>query len=689
MQPPERTIAVLFTDIAGYTGFVSSKGSSAAMEMLRQHNTIVKPVLEQFGGTYVKSTGDGIIAYFERCRPAVEAAVVIQQRLAAYNMGRSEDQEIHIRIGLHIGTAIPEPGEIIGHAVNFAARLVAVCHRDQILTSKEVHKKVAGLKHLSFKRVGYTNLQGIPRSQEVFEVCWDITRLEPKDKAVAVAGNGASGTRRRLLYVLVVLIIGLTLGLLWVKRGRVSQESRGKFPSSSATATDLFRLAQSYSLKGDDEQALTALDEAISTDPTFSEAYLEAAEICHDIGEEGKAREYAQKAQRLSSSLTEPSKLKLKGLTFELDGDMERALQSYQLLVDQHPEDTEGHTYLAAAAASMGRLDEAELSLNNCLEREPKNPYCHYYIMMLQVRRNKFDSVLSAYESIHRQGVEYPWFDEAVGMAFWGKDQLEEASRQFERLSRARAGSVRMHGTVHFEIAKEWLADIALYQGRLTDARNRIEQLLEGAQSPDVRASYLVYLSKIDAFLGDQARAESHARMALSDSTDPATRIEAAKVLGQVGNAEEAAKALALPPDANVGKRNPSAEHSIQGSLALAHGDARKAIQELSLALEMSPDPETMYLLAKAHMAAAEWRDAVRQLEAVRASKGSIIVDYVPLIWPLAHYYLGECHERLGNNKEASEYYGRFLELWRTADADLRPLLAAKKRLGALSVAKK
>ena len=93
------------------------------MELLQQHNNIVKPVIEQFAGTFVKSTGDGIIACFPHARQALDTAVLIQQRLSVYNMGRKEDEEIHIRVGLHVGTAVIEAGEIIGQAVTLAARL--------------------------------------------------------------------------------------------------------------------------------------------------------------------------------------------------------------------------------------------------------------------------------------------------------------------------------------------------------------------------------------------------------------------------------------------------------------------------------------------------------------------------------------------------------------------------------------
>jgi DNA-binding SARP family transcriptional activator len=72
--------------------------------------------------------------------------------------------------------------------------------------------------------------------------------------------------------------------------------------------------------------------------------------------------------------------------------------------------------------------------------------------------------------------------------------------------------------------------------------------------------------------------------------------------------------------------------------------------------------------------------DALRWL----ASLGAGSVTEVPLRG-VSHYRQGELHERLGARAEAARHYARFLELWRDADPELRPLVdSARRRLAGL-----
>ena len=48
------------------------------------------------------------------------------------------------------------------------------------------------------------------------------------------------------------------------------------------------------------------------------------------------------------------------------------------------------------------------------------------------------------------------------------------------------------------------------------------------------------------------------------------------------------------------------------------------------------------------------------------------------------HYRLGLLHEGRGETREAAEAYGKFLEYWKDADADLSVLTDARARLNAL-----
>jgi tetratricopeptide (TPR) repeat protein len=53
--------------------------------------------------------------------------------------------------------------------------------------------------------------------------------------------------------------------------------------------------------------------------------------------------------------------------------------------------------------------------------------------------------------------------------------------------------------------------------------------------------------------------------------------------------------------------------------------------------------------------------------------------------WVLAHYELGKLYQERGDTAKATDFYDRFLAIWKDGDPDLVPLADAKKRLHSLS----
>src|SRR4029077_4184184 len=65
-------LAVMFTDLEGFTRFASRQGDEAAGELLQAHHRAVGPVIRSRGGRTVKRLGDGLLLTF----PGPEAAVL-------------------------------------------------------------------------------------------------------------------------------------------------------------------------------------------------------------------------------------------------------------------------------------------------------------------------------------------------------------------------------------------------------------------------------------------------------------------------------------------------------------------------------------------------------------------------------------------------------------------------------------
>jgi len=85
----------------------------------------------------VKSTGDGILATFDTPSAAVSCATDYRREIAAVGLD--------VRIGLHAGEIELRPdGDLIGLAVNIAARVEQAADRAAILVSSTVRDLLAG-----------------------------------------------------------------------------------------------------------------------------------------------------------------------------------------------------------------------------------------------------------------------------------------------------------------------------------------------------------------------------------------------------------------------------------------------------------------------------------------------------------------------------------------------------------------
>lgn len=446
----------------------------------------------------------------------------------------------------------------------------------------------------------------------------------------------------------------------------------------------MYALALKYENEGDDEQALKALDEATAIDPKLVRAYLNAAYLCYGLGKEDRAKQYLQSAKRYAEGNDEAFKLKMSALQDSLNGETENALQTYELLVRSHPDDIEGQSQFADVAMEKGRLEEAKRALDICLKAEPNNTGCYYSLMRLQIYKNQFDEALNTYEAFRKRGLNYAWFDELAGVALWGNDKLDEAEGKLKGLGKSQKS--RVHGAIHGATAKEWLANIRFYQGRIREARGYLGQLADSAENANEGSDYLLEIAQTEALIGENQDAREVALKVVSRSTDPLTHINAAKVLASVGASKEADTTLTSPMSNGkpVGKLGSSNTHLIKGFTRLGRSQTADGISELNAAYEVDGDLEVGYALARAYAEAGKCDRAIPLLTKVIDSKGAILLEEPTVIWPLAHYRLALCYDKTGQRQAAITTYSKFLDLWKLADPDLPFLSRARERLAYL-----
>jgi class 3 adenylate cyclase len=161
--------AVMFTDIVGSTEMTARLGDSAALELVRAHDALVRRGLGTYGGREVKHTGDGIMASFDKAANAVRGAADIQRRFAAFNAEASES--LSVRIGIHAGEPVAEHNDLFGAAVQLASRLCSEAEGNSILVSGLV-RELCGEDAARFVALGERRLKGFAQETPVFRYEW-------------------------------------------------------------------------------------------------------------------------------------------------------------------------------------------------------------------------------------------------------------------------------------------------------------------------------------------------------------------------------------------------------------------------------------------------------------------------------------------------------------------------------------
>ena len=139
---PDGTVTIMFSDIEGSTAMADRLGDKRFMEVLREHNAIIREQMKAHGGFEVKSEGDGFMVAFQSAGKALACAAAIQKALATRN--ESAKEPVQVRMGLHAGEVIKEGEDFFGRNVIMAARVASQANGGEILASSVLKALLSG-----------------------------------------------------------------------------------------------------------------------------------------------------------------------------------------------------------------------------------------------------------------------------------------------------------------------------------------------------------------------------------------------------------------------------------------------------------------------------------------------------------------------------------------------------------------
>jgi tetratricopeptide (TPR) repeat protein len=446
---------------------------------------------------------------------------------------------------------------------------------------------------------------------------------------------------------------------------------------------------------GDNRRGIELLRESVALDSTFAEAWRKLAIELNNANINRREMLHAMTAAyRFRDRLPETTRYVVEaGYHAQVTEDREASIRAYWAAVDANPAATGALNNLAVAYSDLREFDRAREAIARATAIDPTYPLYQFNTIGVLMNLGRMDSAAAALARFQALAPGH-FLGKYAGaaVAFQRKD-WGGASRF---LADASGGSPADPAYM-----LQWRAAAAAVQGQLARAARDLEEAESKAQAAGLGGLALVMgLSRAGLTASYLEPTSARAQLQAALSRTPLASIDTldrpygllAGLLAQTGDVAEARRVLAqmdreIPPDL-LSERPRFARDSALGYLALAEGKGDEAVRrwqaltsvgecvpcglpELAAAWELSGNADSAVAVAERYLSVANpFRSTV---------------DHVSLGPTLLR--LGEWYEAKGERGRAVEYYGRFTELWKNADAELQPRVReARDRIARLSL---
>jgi DNA-binding winged helix-turn-helix (wHTH) protein/predicted Zn-dependent protease len=446
-------------------------------------------------------------------------------------------------------------------------------------------------------------------------------------------------------------------------------------PIEQATTSSLEAL-QAYSLGQKTWQAkgavasLAFFRRAVKLDPNFAMAYGRMGTAYGPAGENGLSIENIRKAYELRTKVSDRERLYVEAHYYDIaTGEIEKAVQVYQLWEQIYPRDPAPHDNLADVYWSLG---EPEKALDEALETmrlRPNGVSSYEDVSRSYLRLGRLDEAQTVLRNAEQRRLESGWLDRTrYEAAFLNGDQDE--MRRLAGSKRSEALLLYLQGYTE------------AYYGRVRKARGLWRQSEKSFKDQDL-IGFAAYVSAsaalAEAVIGDSGHARTDSFAALQLRETPQTRDMAALALALAAD-YKSAENLAGKIRGNYRPIDPRFYLlTMRAASALGHRDATGAIEVLQgVSPYVGGDMEEMisvHLRGQAYLMLHDGSASAAEFRNILDHPGLVLENPVGA---LAHLGLGRSYVLQGNVAKARAAYQAFLTLWKDADPDIHVLMQAK-----------
>jgi len=154
-------LAVVFSDLEGFTAFTKERGDASTRAMLEDHYQAVDAIVRSRGGRVLKTLGDGHMISFEQPAASVMAGV---------DLVEMNQSPLPLRVGGHFGSVIPSRNDLLGHVVNVASRVADLAIGGESLVTTRLRDEAGTLPRVLFEGPRQAEVHGLTETVEVCRV---------------------------------------------------------------------------------------------------------------------------------------------------------------------------------------------------------------------------------------------------------------------------------------------------------------------------------------------------------------------------------------------------------------------------------------------------------------------------------------------------------------------------------------
>jgi tetratricopeptide (TPR) repeat protein len=459
----------------------------------------------------------------------------------------------------------------------------------------------------------------------------------------------------------------------------VQLAASGPFTVASLEVVHLYNVGMEQQFAGKTDEALQSFSKAAELDPNFARAYSGMAATAAGLGRQADAEKYIKLAMEHLDHMTERERYHTRAFFYIMMGEYPKCVEEYSSLVSQYPADRVGQYNLAFCFGQLRNIPKAVEAARRSVEILPNAAFQRLNLSFLSSLGGDFQNG----EREARAGLQInPSL--VVGYlnlaeAQMGQGRMSEAVESYHQLEKVSGKGASMAAT--------GLADLAVYEGRFTDAVRLLEQGAHAdlaAKNSESAADKFAALAHTQLSMQHEVHAIADAEKALDNSQTVQVRFLAGRIFaesGEIAKAQKLAASLGSEPRAE-----PQAYAKIiEGKSSLKQGDSRQAIKAFTEADNLLDTWIGRFELGRAYLVAGLYVEADSEFDRCIKRRGEaleLLTDNVPTYgyFPLVYYYQGRVRQGL-KTPGFAESYRTYLSIRGKAGED--PLLPEiRRRLG-------